>query len=273
MAVSRICDGGVGVSGASAAMTNTGTASLSAGDEVAVVIIIRDATLTVTGFTDFGTIASPSTNGGAEQLDVIAHDGSIRTELWRLSLTATGASAATWTISFSATANGNAVYGAFNGADATTPFVWTKLASATSSTSIPTTSIDPDRTGCLLLVSGAGGGYTVAPTATPNAHTAHADLGTALENRTAGTGAGSWRTLSLWGMTLPDASATTAYTLTDSQTHAHAHGYQILAQPPLGGWTTSTPPDAILGMHNLTGSLTDIDDDPDSPDANWLVVG
>lgn len=39
-----------------------------------------------------------------------------------------------------------------------------------------------------------------------------------------------------------------------------------------GGWTGSTAPDAIIALHNLSGTLADIDDDPDSPDANWLVV-
>lgn len=36
--------------------------------------------------------------------------------------------------------------------------------------------------------------------------------------------------------------------------------------------TGSLSPDAILVQTNLTGSLTDIQDDPDSPDANWLAA-
>lgn len=31
------------------------------------------------------------------------------------------------------------------------------------------------------------------------------------------------------------------------------------------------PPDAILNQANLTGAVADIDEDPDSPDANWLI--
>jgi hypothetical protein len=34
-----------------------------------------------------------------------------------------------------------------------------------------------------------------------------------------------------------------------------------------------TAPDAILGVKGLTGSLTDIDDDPNSADGDWLVIG
>jgi hypothetical protein len=32
------------------------------------------------------------------------------------------------------------------------------------------------------------------------------------------------------------------------------------------------PPDAILASTNLSGSVSDIDDDPDSPDSNWLTA-
>jgi hypothetical protein len=35
------------------------------------------------------------------------------------------------------------------------------------------------------------------------------------------------------------------------------------------GWSTRTPPDSILEMHKLSGALSAIQDDPDSPDANW----
>lgn len=42
-------------------------------------------------------------------------------------------------------------------------------------------------------------------------------------------------------------------------------------------WPTPTSqqlfPDAILVQTNLTGAVTDIDEDPDSPDANWLIGG
>lgn len=34
----------------------------------------------------------------------------------------------------------------------------------------------------------------------------------------------------------------------------------------------SQPPDSILAQTNLSGTLTDIDDDPDSPDANWMAA-
>jgi len=30
-------------------------------------------------------------------------------------------------------------------------------------------------------------------------------------------------------------------------------------------------PDAILTQTNISGAVTDIDDDPDSPDANWMT--
>jgi hypothetical protein len=256
MAASRVCDGGSGFSAASTAITNTGTATLAAGDEVAVIVIIRDPGVTGTGWTNFGTIASPSTNGGAELLDSIAYS-TIRTELWRLQLTATGAGAASWTLSFSGTSNGNTVYAAFSGCDPATPFVWAKSENTTGDTSIETASVDPDGPGCELLVSGAAGGYSVAPS-NPS-HTAHADLGTALENRTAGTGAASWRTLSLWGRTLPDGSATTAYTITDSQTNTRSHGWQILAQPPTA--TETLHPDAILEQTNDTKTLANLQRD------------
>lgn len=39
------------------------------------------------------------------------------------------------------------------------------------------------------------------------------------------------------------------------------------------GWSGQTPPDALLGMQNLSGTLTSITDDPDSPDGTWLVTG
>ena len=32
------------------------------------------------------------------------------------------------------------------------------------------------------------------------------------------------------------------------------------------------PPDAVLESNNLTGGLADIDEDPDSPDGNWMVA-
>jgi hypothetical protein len=47
-------------------------------------------------------------------------------------------------------------------------------------------------------------------------------------------------------------------------------GVSMLINPASSGWSTRTAPDAILGMQNLTGALTDIDEDPDSADANWL---
>lgn len=40
-------------------------------------------------------------------------------------------------------------------------------------------------------------------------------------------------------------------------------------------WTTTTTrlaPDAILSMTNLSGAVTDIDEDPDTGDASWLTV-
>lgn len=41
--------------------------------------------------------------------------------------------------------------------------------------------------------------------------------------------------------------------------------YQVGASTPLA-------PDAILAQTNLTGAVGNIQDDPDSPDANWLVA-
>jgi hypothetical protein len=39
------------------------------------------------------------------------------------------------------------------------------------------------------------------------------------------------------------------------------------------GWSGRTPPDAIIAKKGLVGTLADIDEDPDSADGNWLVVG
>lgn len=36
--------------------------------------------------------------------------------------------------------------------------------------------------------------------------------------------------------------------------------------------TERQPPDAVLEQTNLTGGLADIDEDPDSPDTNWMVA-
>lgn len=36
--------------------------------------------------------------------------------------------------------------------------------------------------------------------------------------------------------------------------------------------TERQPPDAVLVFTNLTGGLADIDEDPDSPDINWMVA-
>jgi hypothetical protein len=77
MAVTPITNGGAGFGGtASTTVANTGTATLQAGDEV-LMAVVNILTSTVTGWTDLGTIASPGTNGGAELLDSIAHDGRI----------------------------------------------------------------------------------------------------------------------------------------------------------------------------------------------------
>ncbi|KPJ54639.1 hypothetical protein AMJ47_04050, partial [Parcubacteria bacterium DG_72] len=37
--------------------------------------------------------------------------------------------------------------------------------------------------------------------------------------------------------------------------------------------TETLSPDALLTQTNLTGSITDVQDDPDSPDSNWLTAG
>jgi hypothetical protein len=66
------------------------------------------------------------------------------------------------------------------------------------------------------------------------------------------------------------AGATTARTHTLAAT-ATSSGVTLALTP--GGWSGRTAPEAILGKQNLQGSLTDIDDDPDSPDANWMVRG
>jgi hypothetical protein len=39
------------------------------------------------------------------------------------------------------------------------------------------------------------------------------------------------------------------------------------------GWSGRTTPNVLLGKKGLTGNLSDVQDDPDSPDSNWLVVG
>jgi hypothetical protein len=64
-------------------------------------------------------------------------------------------------VNFSATCNGNVVYGGVRGTDATAPFAWTKSPN-TGDTTIETNSIDPDRTGCLLFVGAAGAGDSTA---------------------------------------------------------------------------------------------------------------
>jgi hypothetical protein len=68
------------------------------------------------------------------------------------------------------------------------------------------------------------------------------------------------------------AQGATSTTVTGS-TSGISGGISIALRPAPTGWTGSTPPNAILQMHNLTGTLADIDDDPDSPDTNWLIVG
>lgn len=41
---------------------------------------------------------------------------------------------------------------------------------------------------------------------------------------------------------------------------------------PLAGALAALPPDAILASSNLTGAVTDIDDDPDAPGGDWLTA-
>jgi hypothetical protein len=68
-------------------------------------------------------------------------------------------------------------------------------------------------------------------------------------------------------------TATTDMATAGAAATASRVGITIALAPAATGWTGSTPPDAIVTLGGLTGALGDIDDDPDSPDANWLVVG
>jgi hypothetical protein len=46
----------------------------------------------------------------------------------------------------------------------------------------------------------------------------------------------------------------------------------VAVQPTAAaGWSGRTPPDAILGSKGYSGTLADIDEDPDSGDASWLT--
>lgn len=54
---------------------------------------------------------------------------------------------------------------------------------------------------------------------------------------------------------------------TNTQVRPHDGTY---AEYIVSGITDTLAPDSIAVQTNLTGSVTDIDDDPDNPDANWL---
>jgi hypothetical protein len=64
---------------------------------------------------------------------------------------------------------------------------------------------------------------------------------------------------------------------TGTETISSATGNQRTAAtlaiaPAASGWSGRTAPNGIVLIKGLTGALADIDDDPDSPDSNWLVV-
>jgi hypothetical protein len=61
--------------------------------------------------------------------------------------------------------------------------------------------------------------------------------------------------------------------LTTASGSANLVSFGVLLAPAATGWSERTAPDAILGQHNLTGVVGNIDDDPDTPDGNWMVVG
>jgi hypothetical protein len=90
-------------------------------------------------------------------------------------------------VNFSATCNGNVVYGGVRGTDATAPFAWTKSPNA-GDTTIETNSIDPDRTGCLLFVGAAGAGYSTAISTDNDTIASYPGVFTEVEDRHAGTG-------------------------------------------------------------------------------------
>lgn len=61
----------------------------------------------------------------------------------------------------------------------------------------------------------------------------------------------------------------------DPTTGAGVQNFRVLLRKNATGPTQSNDrlaPDTIATQTNLTGSVTDIDDDPDSPDANWLTA-
>ena len=90
-------------------------------------------------------------------------------------------------MNFSATCNGNVVYGGVRGTDATAPFAWTKSPNA-GDTTIETNSIDPKRTGCLLFVGAAGAGYSTSNSTDHDTIASYPGVFTEVENRHAGTG-------------------------------------------------------------------------------------
>jgi hypothetical protein len=53
-------------------------------------------------------------------------------------------------------------------------------------------------------------------------------------------------------------------------TASNSAALTMAVRPQAVGWSGRTAPDAIVEIHALSGTLSDIDDDPDSADANWL---
>lgn len=70
----------------------------------------------------------------------------------------------------------------------------------------------------------------------------------------------------------PTLGAVGTRAITAGATCRHSHTeYALRGQPQLAPVSARSSPDAILATSNLTGVLGDITDDPDSPDANWLI--
>jgi hypothetical protein len=137
---------------------------------------------------------------------------------------------------------------------------------ASGGSSVPTTSTNAVANG-LLCVFAATAHETTAVTA----HASSSPL-TERDERGGGAGQFAWRRCSAHTDT-PAAGATSAHTISITGGPAGiTHGWQVAVAPPASGWSGRTAPDAIGSLIGLTGAVTDVDDDPDSPDANWLVV-
>lgn len=222
-------------------------------------------------FASRGTAATSHTapSGFTQQL-ALTSGSNLQVSLWR-KLCASGdpGASATWTVVGAAPVTGLIVFTA-QGANLSEPesVAVPTPTITTNSNDIPMAGVTPQDNDCLLIGCAIGAADLSASDATPPAGmTQNAEL-------FAGAANGSHRLLHVCseelsggsGTPIASRSATTNATggaIMDSQ------GFMFVLKS--AGSTETMRPNAALVLTNLTGAYTDIDDDPDAPDAAWLT--